>query len=73
LTLEESGTMFAQSGGSDFTTPFTGAENSVPDSGATIMKTHWKNRQGIIKYGIAYLLGVPITLLIVIFLFARGC
>lgn len=28
---------------------------------------------GIIKYGIAYLLGVPLTLLVLIFLVARGC
>jgi hypothetical protein len=30
-------------------------------------------RQGIIKYGIAWLLGVPLTLLVIIFLLARGC
>ena len=28
---------------------------------------------GIIKYGIAWLLGVPASLLIVIFLFSRAC
>jgi hypothetical protein len=28
---------------------------------------------GIIKYGIAYLLGVPVTLLIIIFVLSRGC
>lgn len=28
---------------------------------------------GIIKYGIAYLLGVPVTLLVLIFLVSRGC
>jgi hypothetical protein len=31
------------------------------------------NEDGIIKYGIAYLLGVPLTLLIIIFLLFRGC
>jgi hypothetical protein len=28
---------------------------------------------GIVKYGIAWLLGVPLGLLIIIFLLARGC
>lgn len=28
---------------------------------------------GIIKYGIAYLLGVPVSLLILIFLVSRAC
>lgn len=28
---------------------------------------------GIIKYGIAYLLGVPLSLLILIFLVSRAC
>jgi hypothetical protein len=31
------------------------------------------NEQGIIKYGIAWLLGVPLTLLIIIFILFRGC
>jgi hypothetical protein len=31
------------------------------------------NEQGIIKYGIAWLLGVPVTLLIIIFILFRGC
>jgi hypothetical protein len=31
------------------------------------------NQNGIIKYAIAWWLGVPVSLLIVIFLFARGC
>jgi hypothetical protein len=30
-------------------------------------------RQGIAKYAIAWLLGVPITLLVIIFLLVRGC
>ena len=29
--------------------------------------------EGIIKYGIAYLLGVPLSVLVVIFLFSRAC
>lgn len=37
------------------------------------MKTFPSNRRGIIKYGIAYMLGVPVTLLIVIFIISRGC
>lgn len=37
------------------------------------MKTQWKNRRGLIKYGIAYLLGVPVTLLVIIFIISRGC
>lgn len=28
---------------------------------------------GIIKYGIAWLLGVPLSVLVVIFLFSRAC
>jgi hypothetical protein len=31
------------------------------------------NEDGIIKYGIAWLLGVPLTLLVVIFVLSRGC
>jgi hypothetical protein len=31
------------------------------------------NEQGIIKYGIAWLLGVPLTVLIIIFILFRGC
>jgi hypothetical protein len=30
-------------------------------------------QDGIIKYGIAWLLGVPVSLLILIFLISRGC
>lgn len=37
------------------------------------MKTQWKNRRGLVKYGIAYLLGVPVTLLVIIFIISRGC
>ncbi len=37
------------------------------------MKRTWQNRRGLIKYGIAYLLGVPITLLAIVFIFSRGC
>jgi hypothetical protein len=37
------------------------------------MKMQWQNRRGIIKYGIAYLLGVPVTLLVVMFIISRGC
>jgi hypothetical protein len=29
--------------------------------------------EGIVKYGIAWLLGVPLSLLVVIFLFSRAC
>lgn len=32
-----------------------------------------KNEDGIIKYGIAYMLGVPLTVLIIVFLLFRGC
>jgi len=32
-----------------------------------------KNEDGIIKYGIAYLLGVPLSVLILIFLVSRAC
>jgi hypothetical protein len=32
-----------------------------------------RREDGIIKYGIAYLLGVPVTLLIIIFVISRGC
>jgi hypothetical protein len=28
---------------------------------------------GLIKYGIAWLLGVPVSLLILVFLFSRAC
>lgn len=31
------------------------------------------NEDGLIKYGIAWLLGVPLSLLVVIFLLARAC
>jgi hypothetical protein len=31
------------------------------------------NQEGIIKYGIAWMLGVPLTLLIIIFILFRGC
>jgi hypothetical protein len=29
--------------------------------------------EGIIKYGIAWMLGVPLSVLVIIFLFSRGC
>lgn len=32
-----------------------------------------RNEDGIIKYGIAWFLGVPISVLVLIFLLARGC
>ena len=32
-----------------------------------------KNEDGIIKYGIAYMLGVPLSVLIIVFLLFRGC
>jgi hypothetical protein len=32
-----------------------------------------REETGIIKYGIAWLLGVPVSLLILIFLFSRAC
>ena len=31
------------------------------------------NEDGIIKYGIAWLLGVPLSVLVVIFVLSRGC
>lgn len=37
------------------------------------MRVRLRERAGIIKYAIAWLLGVPLTLLIVIFLLFRGC
>lgn len=45
-----------------------------PNNGSSEgMKTQWKNRRGLVKYGIAYLLGVPVTLLVIIFIISRGC
>lgn len=32
-----------------------------------------ENEDGIVKYGIAWLLGVPLSLLVVIFLLSRAC
>ena len=32
-----------------------------------------KKEDGIIKYGIAWLLGVPVSVLVVIFLLSRAC
>lgn len=32
-----------------------------------------KQEDGIIKYGIAWMLGVPVSLLILVFLVSRGC
>lgn len=32
-----------------------------------------KKEEGIIKYGIAWLLGVPLSLLVLIFLASRAC
>jgi hypothetical protein len=32
-----------------------------------------QRRNGLIKYGIAYLLGVPVFLLVIIFIISRGC
>jgi hypothetical protein len=37
------------------------------------MKPNHEHEKGIIKYGIAWMLGVPASLLIVIFLLSRGC
>lgn len=31
------------------------------------------NEDGIIKYGIAWMLGVPLSVLVIIFILARGC
>jgi hypothetical protein len=31
------------------------------------------NEEGLIKYGIAWMLGVPLSVLIVVFLLFRGC
>jgi hypothetical protein len=33
----------------------------------------WKQEDGIIKYGIAWLLGVPVSVLVLIFLASRAC
>jgi hypothetical protein len=41
--------------------------------GQTVMNMLPPPRQGIAKYFIAWLLGVPVTLLIIIFIIARGC
>jgi hypothetical protein len=32
-----------------------------------------RKEEGLIKYGIAWLLGVPVSVLVVIFLFSRAC
>jgi hypothetical protein len=37
------------------------------------MHSNHDNEKGVIKYGIAWMLGVPVSLLIVIFLLARAC
>lgn len=37
------------------------------------MRKSFPPRQGLIKYGIAWLLGVPVTLLVIIFIISRGC
>jgi len=37
------------------------------------MSLKWKHRRGLIKYGIAYLLGVPVILLLIVFVLFRGC
>ena len=37
------------------------------------MSIRIRRRRGIIKYAIAWWLGVPLTLLILIFLLFRGC
>jgi hypothetical protein len=37
------------------------------------MERHLPERRGIIKYGIAWLLGVPLSVLVIIFLISRGC
>lgn len=37
------------------------------------MKNLPHRRSGLIKYGIAYLLGVPVFLLVIIFIISRGC
>jgi hypothetical protein len=31
------------------------------------------NEEGIIKYGIAWLLGVPVSVLVLVFLVSRAC
>ena len=31
------------------------------------------NEAGLIKYGIAWMLGVPLSVLVIIFILARGC
>jgi hypothetical protein len=36
-------------------------------------RNRFENEEGIIKYGIAWMLGVPITVLVIIFVLARGC
>ncbi len=37
------------------------------------MHSNHKDEKGVIKYGIAWMLGVPVSLLLVIFLFSRAC
>jgi hypothetical protein len=36
-------------------------------------RNRFENEEGLIKYGIAWMLGVPISVLAVIFLLSRGC
>jgi hypothetical protein len=36
-------------------------------------RNRFENEEGIIKYGIAWMLGVPISVLVIIFVLARGC
>ncbi len=38
-----------------------------------VVQMRSKNEDGIVKYGIAWLLGVPVSVLVVIFLLARAC
>lgn len=37
------------------------------------MHSNLNNEKGVIKYGIGWMLGVPVSLLLVIFLFSRAC
>ncbi len=32
-----------------------------------------QKEEGLIKYGIAWMLGVPLSVLVIIFVLARGC
>lgn len=49
------------------------AHRTAPVLEAQMRMNRVDNEQGIIKYGIAYMLGVPLSVLVIIFLLARAC